>query len=181
MFRVTINNILVIILLIIMLSYPLFYFHYVNIIIYFSPYNLLGERLDNPCSFFHPDYCQSEIYIYIAYTSNIWYYLYNFFYILLYFSSNCIFIICNGCHPYIFYIFIYYVLINIYIIVLYIYFLQYIYLKLVTFNLHKYIDIYTYIHVYQRCNESNIYIILYLYKPGDKYSYVLLLEGVANH
>ena len=65
MFRVTINNILVIIVLIIMLSYPLFYFHYVNIIIYFSPYNLLGERLDKPCFFFHPGYCQSDIIIII--------------------------------------------------------------------------------------------------------------------
>ena len=40
----------------------LFYFHYVNIIIYFS-YNLLGERLDNPCFFCHPGYCQSDIII----------------------------------------------------------------------------------------------------------------------
>ena len=67
MFRVTINNILVIILLIIMLSYPLFYFHYVNIIIYFSPCNLLGERLDKPCFFFHQGYCQSDIIIIIIY------------------------------------------------------------------------------------------------------------------
>ena len=42
MFRVTIYNILVIILLIIMLSYRFTLF-------YFSPCNLLGERLDKPC------------------------------------------------------------------------------------------------------------------------------------
>ena len=67
MFCVTINNILVIILLIIMLSYPLFYFHYINIIIKFSPYNLLGERLDKLCFFFHPGFCQSDIIIIIIY------------------------------------------------------------------------------------------------------------------